>query len=329
MFFRREAEPHSESSVFRNQSGAARANRNLIGSVAVQQFGLVKIAQLRRRGMAKATIFRAMESGRLHHVHSTVYSLVPTKLMSQEAWLAAAILAGGPGARLCAASAGWWTGVWPHKPYEIHVAVGSDIKPVEGIQWHQLALAEAPIKHGRMPITTLERIPLDMAHDLSLWELKGVLAELEFHHGIEPDAIRPFLRRGYPGSAKLRQALAEHTPELALTRSHLERTFARFLIERGFVLPEFNHPAGVSTVDAIYEEPPVAIELDGIRGHTGERRILRDHRRDVHRRAEGKTPLRYHYTQIVNPRDQDLIERELDRLGVPRNQTAKVPESGT
>ena len=275
--------------------------------------------------MARAAISRAVDAGRLHPVHPSVYSVIPKSLMTEQAWLAAAILAGGPGARLCAASAGWWAGVWDHKPDEIHVAVASDLAEIDGIRWHRLSLDEEAVHHRGIPMTVFERIPLDMARELSLWELKGVLAELEFQHEIEPDEIRPLLRRGYPGAAKLRKALDDHTPELALTRGHLERVFARFLIERGFVLPHFNHPAGRSTVDAVYDDPPVAIELDGVRGHTGERRVLRDHRRDVHRRAEGKTPLRYHYAQILNPVDQALIEAELDRLGIPRDQAAVVP----
>jgi very-short-patch-repair endonuclease len=145
--------------------------------------------------------------------------------------------------------------------------------------------------------------------------LKAVLAELEYHHRIDPAAVIVVPHR--PGVASLRRAIAEHTPELAATRSHLERAFVHFLKDRGFALPTFNHPVGLSTVDAIYVEQRIAIELDGVQGHGGERRILRDHRRDLHRRREGYTPLRYHYQQIRNPRDGDLIAAELLRLGVP------------
>jgi very-short-patch-repair endonuclease len=237
--------------------------------------------------------------------------------MQVEAWHAAAILAGGDSACLCAQSAGWWAKVWPNRPQEIHVAVRHRHEHVPGIRWHRLRLRHDEIERfRRMPITTLTRIPLDLAADLSLWELKGVLAELEFHHGIGPDQLT--LRRGCPGSKKLRRAIAEHTPELALTRSHLEKAFAAFLSDHGFALPAFNHPVGKSTVDAVFDAQGVVVELDGVAGHSGERRVLRDHRRDLLRRADGLVALRYHHAQLIDPADGRLIEAELERFGVPR-----------
>ncbi|MEA2126633.1 MAG: hypothetical protein QOI80_3415, partial [Solirubrobacteraceae bacterium] len=197
----------------------------------------------------------------------------------------------------------------------IHVAVTGARRPAEGIRWHRLTLADDErITHRRMPITALERIPLDLAAGMPLWDLKGVLAELEFHHGIGPERLT--LRRGYPGSHQLRQAIAEHTPQLARTREALERAFLRFLVERGLELPEFNHPVGRSTVDALYERHGLVVELDGVAGHASERRVLRDHRRDLHRRADGLIPLRYAYAQLIDSRDRDLIEAELRRFGV-------------
>lgn len=261
-------------------------------------------------------------------MHPSVYSIVPPALMSVEAWHAAAILAGGDDACLCGPSAGWWAGVVEKRPAEIHVAVTGARRHLRGIRWHRLKLAESERDKLRdMPITALRRIPLDLASSMTVFELKRVLAELEYHHGVEPEHIRPALRRGYPGAAKLRRALDDHIPQLALTRSHLEAVFADFLHQRGFAQPEFNHPLGSSTVDAVYRDLRIAIELDGVKGHKGERRILRDHRRDLHRRADGMLPVRYHYTQIINPADQDLIEAELDRLGVPRDRVDLLPLS--
>ena len=155
-----------------------------------------------------------------------------------------------------------------------------------------------------------------MAATESLRTVKGVLAELEYHFEIEADALLPVLRRGHPGSALLREAIRQHTPQLAKTRSELERVFADFLVERRFKLPEFNHPVGQSTVDAVYPDEKVVIELDGVQGHKAERRILRDHQRDLHRRADGFLPLRYHLAQIrLHP---DLVDSDLVGAGIPR-----------
>ena len=267
--------------------------------------------------MSSSAIGRALASGRLHEIHPGVYSITPPSLMQLEAWHAAAVLAGGDGACLCAESAAWWARLVSQRPREIHIAVRNDHKQIAGIRWHRLTLAaHERTKLRRMPITALERIPLDVAARLSPWDLRGVLAELEFHHGIGPEALT--VRRGYAGAAKLRRAIAEHTPQLAHTRSKLEAAFVTFLVDHGFALPSFNHPVGRSTVDAVYAGQGVVIELDGVAGHSGERRVLRDHRRDLHRRADGLLPIRYHYAQLVDRRDAQLVAAELGRLGIPR-----------
>lgn len=300
-----------------NRNRSASENRNLIRAVAERQFGTVDSEQLRRRRIGKATIHRARQAGWLHLVHHGVYSIVPPALMTVEAWHAAAILAGGRGACLCGHSAAWWAGLLRTRPKQIHVAIAGERARLAGVRWHRLGIpADQRVRHRGMPITALDRIPSDLAPHLTVFELKTVLAELEFHHEIEASSV--LLIPGRKGAPKLRRAIAEHTPQLAETRSHLELAFAEFLISRGFALPEFNHPVGASTVDAIYRDQAVVFELDGTKGHRGERRILRDHRRDLHRRADGLLPVRYHYAQIMHPADQLLIEAELDRLGIPR-----------
>ena len=303
----------------RRSGSAVQANLARLFALTDRQFGLAKWRQMRERGVSEGAIRRWTVARRLHLIHPGVYSVVPPSLMTAEAWHGAAILAGGDGACLCCGSAAWWAGLVKEAPPKIHVAVAWDLEEREGIAWHRIALREGErVLHRRLPMTAPVRIPLDVAGQSTLWELKGILAELEFHHGVGPAEVATTLRRGYAGSAKLRRALAEHTPALALTRSELEKLFARFLSDRGFALPAFNAAVGRSTVDAVYRAQGVVIELDGVRGHSGERRVLRDHRRDLHRRADGLLPIRYHFTQLVDPADQQLVEAELERLGIPR-----------
>lgn len=240
--------------------------------------------------------------------------MMPPELMTPEARLAAAILLGGSGSRLSALSAAHWTRLTRNPPPEIHVATRHRRAEVDGMRWHRDPLLLSDQTHcRRMPITVPALIPAEVAKYLSLWDLKGVLAELEYRYDI--DAASVLVRPNRPGAQKLRQAIAEHTPQLAETRSELERAFVVFLSDRRFALPAFNHPVGTSTVDAVYDDLKIAIELDGVKGHTGDRRVLRDHRRDLHRRHEGFTPLRYHFAQLTS--DADLIAAELLRLGVP------------
>jgi len=161
--------------------------------------------------------------------------------------------------------------------------------------------------------TAPARTLLDLAMHTPLAGLQQALAEAEYHFDVQADDVAT--RQGHPGSAKLQRAIARHIPALAQTRSALERAFVRLLEKHGLKMPAINHPQGRATVDALYHDERVAIELDGVKGHRGQRRILRDHRRDLHRRADGYLPLRYHYTQIS--RDQDLVIADLIRAGIP------------
>lgn len=308
-------QPRQETNAFRGKSDAVRVNRRKLDALANRQWGVASLEQLGNRGIADPVVRRWLDSGRLHPLFRGVFATVHPSLLSAHGWHAAAVLLGGDDARLCASSAAWWAGVLKNRPADIHVAVTNARRKVEGIRWHRIKDPVA-VKLHRMPITALERIPLDLAASLSLWDLKGVLAELEYHYDIGPGDLTTC--RGYAGSRKLRRAIAEHTPQLAHTRSELEEAFIRFLVAFGFELPEFNAGAGPTTVDAIWAHLGLVVELDGSKGHASERRLLRDHRRDLHRRAEGKDVLRYHYTQIVTPADQLLIAAELERYRVRR-----------
>lgn len=258
-----------------------------------------------------------MASGRLFVVHRHVYSTVAPNLLPMEGRLAAAILAGGRGSLLCGLTAAAWLELIPSLPAQIHVAVKRARRPIDGITFQRLGVGAGEWGwFNRMPVTSPARTALDVAATESLWTVKGVLAEIEYRFDIEAEALLPVLRKGHPGGAKLREAIRQHTPQLANTREGLERAFATFLVERRFKLPEFNYPVGRSTVDAVYPDEKVIIELDGVRGHKAERRILRDHQRDLHRRADGFLPLRYHFAQIrLYP---DLVDSDLDRAGIPR-----------
>lgn len=257
-----------------------------------------------------------MAAGRLFFVHRTTYSAIPRDLLSVEGLMAAAILLGGKGAVLCGPTAAWWLGLTKKRPSKIHVATTHARRPAEGVQWHRLSLsADERMHHRGFPTTTPRRALLDIAAAKTpRTELLRALAEAEYHFDIE--AIDLTTQQGHPGSAKLRAAAKHHTPQLANTRSELEEAFVLLLRRESLKQPLINHPHGKSTVDAIYETERIAVELDGVRGHKHERRILRDHRRDLHRRKDGYLPLRYHFTQITQ--EPDLVVADLLHAGVPR-----------
>jgi very-short-patch-repair endonuclease len=307
---------------------SSRGIRDSIDELWRRQWLVASAAQLKRRGMTKDAIGRAVAAGRLCRVHRGIYSAIPADLLSVEGRMAAAILLGGRGAVLCEATATWWLSLTKRRPPKIHVATRYARRPAEGIEWHRLSLRASDVmRHRGFPTTTPQRALLDLAATKAPdSDLLRAMAEAEFHHGI--GAAQLATQQGHPGSARLRCAIERHTPQLANTRSELEQAFVLLLRRRGLKQPLINHPVNRSTVDAIYDEERIAIELDGVRGHSGQRRILRDHRRDLHRRNDGFLPLRYHYTQITN--DEELVVGDLRRAGVPdaaRGGARRLPRS--
>jgi very-short-patch-repair endonuclease len=289
-------------------------DRTQLDTLWQRQWLVASAQQLNRRGLTSQTIARAVATKRLFAVHRGIYSAVPPELLTIKGRMAAAILLGGRGAALCDESAAWWLALQKEQRAVIHVAVRGARPSTKGVRWHRPALLSGDLtKYRRFPTTTPARTLLDLAVHATLYDLQQALAEAEYHFDLQADEIAT--RQGHPGSAKLQQAIARHIPALARTRSALERAFVRLLEKHRLKIPEINHPMGLATVDAIYHDERVAIELDGVKGHRGERRILRDHRRDLHRRADGYLPLRYHYSQITG--EQDLVVADLIRAGIP------------
>jgi very-short-patch-repair endonuclease len=96
-------------------------------------------------------------------------------------------------------------------------------------------------------------------------------------------------------------------------KSHLERRFRRLLIRRGIELPLRNQPVGPWTVDCLWPDRRVAVELDG-RQHERPRQADSDDDRDLWLRRHGYLTRRYGKRQIED-RPDDVIADLLAALG--------------
>ena len=152
---------------------------------------------------------------------------------------------------------------------------------------------------------TPARTLLDLATRYDHRALLRALAEAEFLHDLRPADVERTLRRGHPGSAKLRAALKEHAPGHGQMKSQLERRFRRLLIQRGIELPLRNEPVGPWTVDCLWPDQRVAVELDG-RQHERPRQADSDDDRDLWLRRHGYVTRRYGKRQ-VDERPDDVI----------------------
>jgi very-short-patch-repair endonuclease/predicted transcriptional regulator of viral defense system len=289
----------------RTQSGPVRA-------IAGEQGGIVGRAQLLAAGVSRSAIARAVRSGKLHRVHSGVYAAVAPELLTEEGHITAALLAAGDGALLSHGTAAWRWRIIAAPPSVMQLAVPRDRAAIEGLQLHvsRRLRADDTTTNGGFPTTTVPRTLLDLAARYDRRALGRALAEAEFHHDLRPADIERTLRRGHPGSGNLRAALGAHAPGHGEVKSQLERRFRRLLIRRGIELPLRNEQIGPWTVDCLWRDRRVVVELDG-RQHERPRQADSDDDRDLWLRRHGYVTRRYGKRQI-DERPDDVIADLLD-----------------
>lgn len=163
--------------------------------------------------------------------------------------------------------------------------------------------------HNNLPVTRVARTLLDLASSVSFWHLRRALAEAEFRRLTTVDEIRAVLGRGHPGSAKLRRALEHHQPQLARTRSELERRFIALCETHAVPIPAMNVMVGGYMVDALWQHARVIVELDGHTAHATPAAAEDDRRRDLTLRSAGYTVLRYTWRQVT--REPELVAADL------------------
>jgi very-short-patch-repair endonuclease len=276
--------------------------------IAGEQHGIVGRRQLLAAEVDGSAIDRAVRAGRLYAIHRGVYASVAPELLTEEGHLVAALLAAGDGAFLSHGTAAWRWRIIPAPPSVITLAVPRR-RMVAGLKLHVSGryLPGDTTHNGGLPTTTVARTLLDLATRYHHHALLKALAEAEFQHDLRPDDVDRTLRRGHPGSATLRAALKEHAPGHGEMKSRLERRFRELLIERGIELPERNQSVGPWTVDCLWREQRVVVELAG-RQHERPHQADSDDDRDLWMRRHGYIARRYGKRQIEQRPDEVIAD---------------------
>jgi very-short-patch-repair endonuclease len=277
-----------------------------LGAVAERQWGRVSRAQLHGFGIAHGTIAQWVADGYLHRVHPGVYA-VGHRAGPIEADLAAALLYAGPGAMLSHQTAAWWWGLTNRRPEMIHVSTRRQCGSVNGVCVHARRSLER-LLHNGLTVTTVPQTLLDYASRMPFEDVRYVLAEADYHRLLNHEAVEAICGRGKAGAKQLRNAVEVHWPDLARTRSKLERDFL-FLIEAGGLpRPQVNVKVCGFRVDCYWPAQKVAVELDGPQGHSTERQVSRDHGRDLTLRAAGIVVRRYGPRQVYWQKESVLAD---------------------
>jgi very-short-patch-repair endonuclease len=293
--------------------GIASGNRRELDGVraiACRREGIVTRAQLLAAGVSGSAIVRALRSGRLHPIYRGVYSTLAPELATEDALLIAALLAAGDGAVLSHGTAAWRWSIIPAPRAMVEIAVPQRRTERPGLTLHRCHLRPDDLTpHATLPTTSVPRTLLDLAARYDQRALARALAEAEFHHNTRPADILRTLRRGHPGSANLRAALDHHTPGHGDVKSNLERRFRRLLIEHRIELPLRNEPLGPWTIDCVWPDRRVAVELDG-RQHDRPHQADSDDDRDLWLRRNRYIARRYGKAQIEARADDVIADLE-------------------
>ena len=284
----------------------------VVAGLAERAWGRVTWAQLRGLGIPEGTVSLWRDDGDLHRRLPGVYAVghVSTSI---EGLLAEALLYAGPGAMLSHVTAGWWLGLLDERPQVIHVSTPRQCGSIRWIRVHRRRECHREWARG-FPVTTLPQLFLDLAATASLATVRRALANADYKGSLDLGAIEQRIGPGRAGSKLLRHALERHQPELARTKSRLERMFLAICEQQGWPTPEVNEYVAGWQVDALWRDQRIAVELDGHGNHHTPAQLRRDRRKELALRKAGFTPVRYSEEQLEERRE---LIADLARLWRP------------
>ncbi|HVO53373.1 MAG TPA: hypothetical protein VMT37_03070 [Solirubrobacterales bacterium] len=181
-------------------------------------------------------------------------------------------------------TAGWLWGLLRFRPETPHVTVpGAQPHRRPRFVVHGGSLIDRDIaEQDRIPVTSLARTLLDLATVLSAGALGTAIERADKQGIFDLRAIDDVLNRAgrHNGAGRLREAADLYRPDLATTRSGLERRFRKLVRGAGLPEPAMNYVVAGMELDAYFETERFVVELDvyGTHGDPGsfERDRLRE-----------------------------------------------------
>lgn len=288
-----------------------------LADLATTRHRVVADWELRELGFGRGAIRQRLSAGRLHLIHRGVYA-VGHRDIGRNGFLAAAVLACGPGAVLSHRTGADHWGLISSASRAIHVTVPRrrPPAPLRGVVVHltrQLTEADRT-EHDGIPVTSVPRTLLDLAGVARQGELLQAIEQAERLRIFDLPAVHELLGRsnGRRGAAALRRALAELTDEAPDTRSPLEDRFVAYCRRRRLPPPALNVMVAGFWVDAAWPSRKVVVELDSRRHHSGIDAFEGDRKRDTKLQIAGFAIVRI--TDRRLRQEPDELEADLRSL---------------
>jgi very-short-patch-repair endonuclease len=273
---------------------------------ALTHHGLVTMAAAAKRGLSRATWFRALHDGRLVPAHRGVARL-PAIAPTAEQAIAAAVLATEPGSMASHRSAArlWGIPRPDDDPVEVIVARRNRSPDVDGVIVHRPRdLGDlVPVQKAGIPTTNVLRLLCDLGA-VDPAGVSAAVGHVVSARLASPVALRRAIdrhsRRGRHGVPAFREALDEWVIDGRPADSVLEVAMRR-LFER-YRLPPFEFHAVIAGLEVDFRivDAPVVLECDGWEFHAKTRaQQTRDAERDAALVEAGFVVVRFTYHQIV------------------------------
>jgi len=253
-----------------------------ITAQASKQWGNVTTAQLADCGVSGAVISRWVAEGRLDRVLRGVYA-VGHRSPAPEAFWAAVLLGYGEASVLTRRTSLALHGLG-QPPHTITVAVPKQARRQRRVEPHSsmpFERDEVVIRRG-LRTTSIERTLLDLA---AIGEpIERLVAEATAKRLTSVAKLRTYVERrsGARGAARLRSCI-----EGRQTRSKAEEEFARWLEAQGLPKPDFNVPFGPYTLDVLWPEARLVVEIDTYETHGTRHSFEADRERDGYLLGKG------------------------------------------
>jgi very-short-patch-repair endonuclease len=272
----------------------------VLAALAARQHGVVARWQLLRAGLTPEMIKRRLASGHLHPVHRGVYAVGHPRL-SLDGRRHAAVLAGGEGAMLSHRSAGAVWNLRPDNRARFDVTTPRRARSRAGLVVHEGKLDPRDVTTRRgIPITSIPRTLLDLATTLTDDDLLAALENADKLDLLDARAVDDVCarNRGHQGIGAIDAARDAYDPRHRLTNSQFERRAIALFDRLGLPRPEINAQIGEDTVDLLWREHGLIVELDSWEHHRHRGAFERDRERDRKHLVLGLSTARLTWRQL-------------------------------
>jgi very-short-patch-repair endonuclease len=254
--------------------------------------------QLHEIGMSESMVKSRLRHGGLHRFHRGVFAYGHRSITVESRWMAA-VLAFGPRAVLSHRSAGQLWGLMARSRIAPEVTRPSRAGRQPHLVVHEAVLPGDEVVRVRgIPVTSVPRTMLDLAGMLAERDVERAWNEMEVREHRDRLSVPRLLERypGRKGSLLLARLADRKTLPVGITRNDFEEAFLAFVDAQGLPRPRMNAHIALRgrfyEIDCFWEEPRVAIELDGGKVHGTEGAFEKDRERDRILTAERYTTSR-------------------------------------